>query len=158
MIQHPVPSKHLEQIGDITVSFALLDNTIQMLIWQLISKNQRIGQIITSQVSFGKLIPLAISLYKERFGEDDSYDKFKKLMKLAKKIEEKDRNHIIHSFWGAGKDNQHITQIKITTRENKGLIHDAPEKSIDDLRIIAENIRELADTITRFSFTLKIKY
>ena len=44
MLNHPVPEAHLKSIGDITVSFALLESVIQSLIGSLIYENQRIGQ------------------------------------------------------------------------------------------------------------------
>jgi hypothetical protein len=61
VLQHPVPEDHLKAIGDITVSFALLESHIQNLIGSLIYEHQRIGQIITAELSFKNLRALLIS-------------------------------------------------------------------------------------------------
>ncbi len=101
MLQHPVPEKFLVHIGDITVSFALLESTIQSLIGSFIAEHQRIGQIITTELAFRNLRALTISLYKERHGEDTDFGILRELMKRAADLEEK-RNQITHSVWGAG--------------------------------------------------------
>src|SRR5262245_11547749 len=73
MMSHPVPGKLLVDVGHITVSFALLEHTIQSLVRSLIAEHQRIGQIITVELSFRSLRGLAISLYKERHGDDQDF-------------------------------------------------------------------------------------
>jgi len=72
-IRHTVSEQHLIYIGDITVSFALLEIIIQDLIGSFIAEHQKIGQIITAELSFRNLIALVISLYIERHGKDDDY-------------------------------------------------------------------------------------
>jgi hypothetical protein len=69
-LQHPVPVQLLARIGDITVSFALLESTIQTLAGSQLQEHQRIGQIITAELSFRNLRALVTSLYRERHGED----------------------------------------------------------------------------------------
>ena len=86
-MKHPVPDQHLIHIGDITASFALLEMMIQTLIGSLIAEHQRIGQIITAELSFRNLRALVISLYRERHGDDDDYSKLKSLMNKAGEIE-----------------------------------------------------------------------
>ena len=52
-IIHPVPKEHLEQIGNIVVSFALLENELKQLIESLLeTKEQRISRIIAAELSF----------------------------------------------------------------------------------------------------------
>ena len=43
-----VSSGHLQAIGQITVNFALLEHYIRFFIWDLISPDQNMGQIITA--------------------------------------------------------------------------------------------------------------
>src|SRR5688500_1445706 len=97
LMQHPVPAKLLVHIGDITVSFELVEMQIQTLIGSLIREHQRIGQIITAELSFRALRALAVSLYMERHGEDSDFDTLRDLMKRAAKIEET-RNQVAHSI------------------------------------------------------------
>ena len=62
MMQHPAPKKLLVHIGDITVSFTLLELKIQNLVGSLTDNHQRIGQITTAELAFSRLIPLVNSL------------------------------------------------------------------------------------------------
>lgn len=157
-MQHPVPDEHLKHIGDITVSFALLESQIKTLIGSLIAEHQRIGQIITAQLSFKNLLDLVISLYLERHGEDDDYLKLKLLMNKAGNIEENgegvSRNKIIHSIWAAGRDKDHITRIKTTARQKNGLKFQFEELSAQELAAFAKETRNLADEISRFYLKL----
>jgi len=157
-MQHPVPDEHLKHIGDITVSFALLESQIKTLIGSLIAEHQRIGQIITAQLSFRNLLDLVISLYLERHGEDDDYLKLKLLMNKAGNIEENgegvSRNKIIHSIWAAGRDKDHITRVKTNERKKNGLKFQFEELSAQELAAFAKETRNLADEISRFYLKL----
>src|SRR5262245_45656451 len=63
-LKHPVPDAHLARIGDITVSFALLENSVQSLMGSLLNEHQRVGQIIAAELSFTRIKATA----KERDG------------------------------------------------------------------------------------------
>ena len=67
--KHPVPEKILTKIGDITVSFALVQLMIHLLVTELVDQGPRIGGIITAELSLKNLRALALSLYQERFGD-----------------------------------------------------------------------------------------
>lgn len=147
--QHPVRKENLEAIGDIVVSFALLEHSLQHLIGKLISQNQRIGKTITAELSFRNLRALAISLYLEKFGENQKYIELKKLMVAAGKLEN-ERNKIIHSIWGAGKDKNHNTRIKTTAKERNGLNFQFEEMSTNKIQKLAEDIKECVHEIGTF--------
>jgi hypothetical protein len=152
MIQHPVPPEHLTQLGDITVSFALLESALKYIVWSLISNDQMIGQIITAEIPFKSIRALAISLYIHKKGKDNQgYIKLKELMSLASNIEER-RNQIIHSVWGAGKDVNHITRIKTSAKESKGLQHNFEEISIEYLKKFSNEIKQVAENLNNFLF------
>jgi len=153
MLKHPVPTAHLTHIGDITVSFALLESTIQLFVGSLIREHQRIGRIITAELSFRNLRALLISLYLERHGDDDDYKILNSLIRRAAKLEN-DRNLIIHSTWGAGKDANHITRIKTTAKVKHGIKSQFINVSVDSLKATAEELRNLADKIMRFQDVL----
>lgn len=152
-MKHPVPTQHLIHIGDVVASFALLELAIQSLVGSLIAEHQRVGQIITAELSFKNLRALAISLYLDRHGEDGDYSKLKSLMKEAGEIEGT-RNNIIHSIWAAGKDKDHITRIKTTAKEKKGLAFKFEELSSSDLENFAQKIQQCAGNIQSFAFEL----
>lgn len=153
MIQHPVPDIHLKHIGDMTVSFALLESTIQSLVGSLIYEHQRIGQIITAELSFKNIRALLISLYLERHGEDGDFVELRELMKSASQLEEK-RNQITHSVWAAGDSAETITRIKTTAKERHGIRFHFESVKAQDLQGFVVDIKELADKIQRFHFKL----
>lgn len=153
MLQHAAPDNHLKAIGDITVSFAMLEFQIQNLIGSLIYEHQRIGQIITAELSFKNLRALLISLYLERHGEDDDFSNLREFMKRAGQAEDK-RNLIMHSVWAAGKDKDHITRIKTTAKEKHGIRFKFEEVSAESLNEFAKEIKILAEELQRFQLDL----
>jgi hypothetical protein len=153
MLQHPVPNSLLVHIGDMTVSFALLESTIQSLTWSLIREHQRIGQIITSELSFRNLRALLISLYVERHGKDSDYDALRALMIRSGQLEE-ERNKLTHSVWAAGSSPDTITRIKITAREKHGFKADFEQYDEDRLHEVADGIKTLAAELQRFHIDL----
>jgi hypothetical protein len=152
VLQHPVTDRHLRQIGDITVSFALVENVMQGLAWSLIGRDQQVGQIVTAELSFQRLRALTLSLYRVKRGDDPGFDTLKELMGRAATVEQ-DRNRIVHSVWGAGKG-ETITRIKATAKEKQGLRFGFEEVTEDDLRQLGDALKELAHDIQRFWISL----
>src|SRR2546428_4082891 len=111
-LQLPGPPKVLAQLGDMTVSFALLENQIQSLLGALIREHQRVGQIVSSQLSFAKLRATVISLYLDRHGDDDDFKALRELINRAGKIEE-ERNRLTHSVWGGGDHSDTSTRRRL---------------------------------------------
>ena len=153
MIQHTVGPKLLVHIGDITVSFAILENAIQALIGSMIAEHQRIGQIITAELAFKNLRALAISLYKERHGEDADFTALRGFMTRASQLEEV-RNQITHSIWAVGNSPDTITRIKKTAKEKHGIRFQFTQVSESDLANVAKEIKTLAAEIVQFNFKL----
>lgn len=148
-MSHPVPSKLLVHIGDITVSFALLESTIQTLVGSLIAEHQRIGQIITAELAFRNLRALTISLYKERHGEDANFATLRELMNRAADLEEK-RNQIVHSLWATGATADTVTRIKMTAKERHGYRFQFTNVAEQDLAGVTSAIKELAADVQGF--------
>jgi hypothetical protein len=150
MLQHPVPDSLLARIGDMTVSFALLEYEIQTLAGSQIQDDQRITQTITAELSFKQLRALTTSLYRERHGEDADFETRRSLMKRAADLEA-NRNRITHSIWAAGERPDTVTRIKTTAKEKHGRRVDFQyEVSEQDLRDVADNIKRLAKEVQRF--------
>ena len=70
-LQHPVPNEHLRHIGDITVSFSLLESCLEVLAQSLLGAGQRMGQIVTAEMSFKAVRALTVCLYVQRNGDDE---------------------------------------------------------------------------------------
>lgn len=153
ILQHPVPEDILTQIGDITVSFATLELTLSMLVGSLIAEHQRIGQIITAELSFQGLRALLVSLYLERHGKDDDYETLRSLNVRAGELEAK-RNQITHSIWGAGSAPGTVTRFKTTAKEKRGVHFDSKQMDITALKRIANEIKRVASEYQRFLVSL----
>ncbi len=149
MFQHVVPDALLTRIGDITVSFTLLENEVQSVAGSLIREHQRIGQIITAELPFRNLRALVLALYRERHGEDDDFAVLRELMKRAADIEAQ-RNQITHSLWAAGGTAETVTRIKTTAKERHGIHFDFTQVSAQDLAAVADQMKQLAAEIQRF--------
>jgi hypothetical protein len=149
MLQHPVPEKLLTRIGDITVSFAILESTIRMLIGSLIAEHQRIGQIITAELAFKNLRALAVSLYKERRGEDADFAALKALMQRAAQLEER-RNQITHSLWAVGSVAGTVTRVKATAKEKCGIRFQFEDLTEQDLAAVANDLKQLGEEVQLF--------
>ena len=146
---HTVPRSILEQIGDITVSFALLETSIQTLAGSLIAEHQRIGQIITAELSFQNIRALLVSLYIERHGMDDDYEKLRALNSRAAELEGK-RNQITHSIWAAGNAPDTATRIKTTAKEKRGARFDFQQMDVSGFKAIGDDIKRLSNDYHRF--------
>jgi len=156
ILQHNVPDEYLKNIGDMTVSFSLLEINIQIVIWLLLDSDQRVGQIITAEISFKNSNALLSSLYLERYGKDNDYNKLQELLKRTKKIEER-RNQIVHSYWSVSGDPSAILRIKTTAKEKYGIKFSRERITTADLSTFAINIKKLAYDFQTFMIILADK-
>ena len=88
MLKVPVPDAHLKAIGRVTVSFALLEQSIAFFVWHLIGTQQRVGQAITSELSFRQLIALASSLHRQVDVVGERSEEFEEILSRALGIDE----------------------------------------------------------------------
>jgi hypothetical protein len=152
-LQHPVPAEHLTHIGDVTVSFAMLEMQLQGLAHSLLGSEQRLGQIVTAELSFRALRALTVSLFLQRNGQDEHLESFRALIKRAA-IAEEQRNQIVHSVWGAGRDAGTITRIKATAKERHGIRFQFEGVSAEQLAAFAQEIKVLAGDLQTFRLKL----
>ena len=153
MLRHPVPESLLAPIGDVTVSFALLETTIQSLLGSLIREHQRVGQIVTSYLSFARLRAAVVSLYRDRHGADRDFTTLRELMRRAADIEV-ERNRITHSIWAAGHTSASITRIKITCPEKRGFTVQSDDYNHARLQQFADSIKVLAGEVMQYQIEL----
>jgi hypothetical protein len=146
---HDVSPKVLVQIGDITVSFALLESSVRRFIGSFILGTRRVSKIVTAELSFKQLRALAISLYKERYGENEDFRDISALMKRAAKLEE-ERNRITHSEWSGDEATETAFRIKTTAKEFRGIHFQFQEMGEAELAQIATDLVKVASEITLF--------
>ncbi len=153
-LQHPVPPKALQGIGDIVVSFALLESNLQSLAWWLLQQDQRVGQIVTAELSFSSLRALVKSLYLARYGKDAEFESLGAIIRQCAEIEKR-RNQIVHSLWAAGDGPDAITRIKDAAKEKRGYQSTFEAVTTHTLAAFATQIAEHAYAICRFTVEIR---
>jgi hypothetical protein len=144
---HNLKDPYLTKIGDVVVSFALLELHLQTLATSLINEHQRVGQIICAELSLKNLRALISSLYLDRHGKDDHYDNVKDILSRVGGIEDI-RNGIVHSIW-AGSGEDHIHRIKMTAKQKNGLKFNFEKVSLDDLQNVINDINSVSIDINK---------
>lgn len=146
-----IPDKHLRAIGLITVNFSNLEIYVEMGIWKLLGyeRDQEIGKIITSELSFKNKITLLKSLYDHLCKDEKTKKELKEIIKHADKIET-ERNKILHSTYGTGENVENITRFKITAKRSKGLIYKTEDLSEKNLLDRADDFVLLAVKLLNF--------
>jgi hypothetical protein len=151
-VSHPLPPDILREIGDMTVSFAMLESTIQDLHNVLLTADHRVGNIVASQLSFARLRTVTLSLMIHRHGKGQLFESLKSLMGLAAQIET-ERNAITHSVWGLDADDS-IVRIKATCREARGFDVGIKRYDATALHAFNDDIRRLTLKVQRLNESL----
>ncbi len=145
----PPTGDHLRAIGQITANFAVLELVVSLSAWSLIGSDQTLGQIITAELSFRKLLDLLSNLYRLRVNHPQLTEELDGLIAQAAQAEEK-RNVITHSYWAAGDTHETSTRVKMTAKRYKGLKHRSEPMSVEALNEIADFIAAAEHHITQF--------
>jgi len=145
----PLSDEHLRCIGKVSANFALLEEMVAFCIWSLIGNEQRLGQIITVELSFRQKVALFSSLYRYRVNSSEEPAELKQLLDRATQAEEK-RNAIIHALWGTGGAKETVTRFKATAKRASGLKFVSQEMSVQDLDGVADFIAEVVSDVLKF--------
>lgn len=148
-----IPDEHLKAIGSIVVSFASLENAVEIAIWALMGIDSTKGAIVTSEMSFKNMLALFSSLYLNKVNAPDEIEEMKELVKRGAQIEER-RNTIVHSLWGVRyyKHGQIVVRMKTTAKISKGLKHQDEELTVDALENIYQEIVDVIAAWTKFLY------
>ncbi len=151
LVQFPVSDEQLTAIGRITVAFSFLENTIAFFVWELLGREQRVGQIVTAGLSFSPLVNLFGSLYRHRVSDAE---KIAALETLLKKIEQAqaERNAVVHSGWAAG-DPGTTHMVRRTAKASKGFQLQFKPMNASDLEKIAASISQVGGEVQAFAFS-----
>jgi len=149
---HPVPANVLQSIGDVVVSFSLVETALEVIVCSLLAEHQRVGQIVCAELSFTRIRGLVASLYQEHHGEDDpDLATLRGLLNRASSLEHK-RNQIVHSTWGAGSDSRSVSRLKSDAKERHGFRMRGEELSASSVSAIADDLSMLAYDLQTFWF------
>jgi hypothetical protein len=148
VLQHPVPEPILARIGDITVSFALLESMLQSLAGLLLGCDQRTQQIVTAEISFQQLCKLVVSIGRERYVGEDA-KRLDDLVTGALKLADR-RNAITHSLWAAGSTRDEVNRVKVTAKKAKGFNIDSEQITVEALAAVAADMCQRAHDMQTF--------
>jgi hypothetical protein len=158
---HVLTDAFLVQVGDIIVSFALLEETMRHVIQVILPQSAAspyAPSIVTAGMSFKQLCTVAVSLCLDRFGKNNSRtEEMRRLVKQCHLAEDQ-RNAIAHSYWGGsgwdGENNVDFSRLKITAREKHGWVMHSEAFRESDLAEIAASIHELITRVGNFRWEL----
>ena len=141
-------SDYLHPLGQITANFSHLEADVSGLIWSLIGDDKKIGQIVTVQLSFSKLLDTLSSLFRHKVKDKGLVDELDGLIKRAQEINDK-RNKFVHSVWFAGHPNT-LRRVKLKAGRKKGLQMESQDMDEEELRQFGNEIFSFILTIEEF--------
>lgn len=132
-IKSGLSQEYLTLLGEFNVLFQRLQGSISRFVYLTVGiGDNRFGEIITVNISERKLLDVLESLH---IFLDSNDDKLKILLREARTALDI-RNTIIHSRWVTGGSKTSVLRLKTKTRENKGVLFDFEEFTLDDLKLI----------------------
>lgn len=150
--------KYEHALGLVTRSFQEMELYFALLAWGLMGKDQRIGQAITAQMSFSKLLILVSTVYKTKTKDRELLKELKYIIRQASDAEQK-RNRIIHSAYlqTSSDPNARSIRYKITTKLEKGLVIHWEDTDFEDIMDIAVEIQQTTALLGKFISESRIK-
>ena len=139
--------RFLAALGLVSANYQVLEKYVEFFVWTLIGQEQEIGQVLTSQMSFGRLCDTLCSLFRCRVQNLEMIEELESTIKKAAQAEER-RNTVIHSSWcGLESTDLPIIRFKITSKRRTGLKHTYQSMNPDDLREMALFIKEVVEEL-----------
>jgi len=147
------PDKFDASLGSIVEGFSFLERTLSNVIILLLDVTNKVGNIITAELSYKNKINLFSSLFKNNIDifkkvHSDIETQFKELLSLCNKAEEI-RNQIIHSSYVANR-----YRVKVTAKAKKGLNKNVEEVNPDYLLDIYDFIVNVGISVEEFPLVL----
>jgi hypothetical protein len=148
------PPGYLIGLGKLVANFQSVEIAIALIVWGLIAEEQQVGRIITSQLSFSKLLDVGSSLLRYRVGDDhEVVAELEGLLRRASEVEQK-RNRLTHSAWAVGDDGEEVVRLKWTARRGQGLRQQEGSVAVDELKDAVSQMRDLVGDLVRFATRL----
>jgi hypothetical protein len=126
-------------IGKVSNYYSGLESYISSLIWVLIGAGQGVGEIITSELSFPRLITLLRCLFRYRKSDPMEIEKLNSILTRATDIELR-RNRVIHSMWAVSTQSNDLLRVKTTARSKTGLKYHFDRTNFDELKKLTDDI------------------
>jgi len=140
-------------LGRVTAHFAILEEQVEFLTWSLMGNDQRLGQIVTAEMSFRNKVALLSSVFRHRVDDDSVRDELEQILSRATAVEVQ-RNVVIHSSWGLGDSPETRTRFKKTARKGKGIEHQFEQMTAAQIESIAHEASAVAMDLSAFAHKL----
>lgn len=143
---------HLEAIGLVTVSFALLENELKAGIksrLQILDREDELGEALTADLAFQSLLAVFSSVFRTKL-EDPSQIAALELMTARLGEVAARRNQVVHSAWATADAPDRITRRKASVRGGKGVRVQTEELTVEELHDIAAQIERAARDVQLF--------
>jgi hypothetical protein len=142
----------LEPIGELTATFALLEETlrahIKLLMFPFDQLEDVIADVVTVELSCRRRVELLQCLFELRSDNEAQKHELRRLCAAALQVEQR-RNAITHSYWGVDPKAPRTIRLK-TTAKPKGFRHHNEALTAEDVRGIAETIGTLVKSFEDF--------
>lgn len=145
----------LKALGRISVNFQTLEYMLAYFVWILIGPDIRIGQVITTNLSFNRLCEIMRGIFPFRVQNQILVDELETIIKKALNAEAK-QNTVIHSAWLTSDTSKGKTKrLKITTSKGE-LKYQFDDMDINELNKTADFILEAYDGLASLMHKVKV--
>jgi hypothetical protein len=125
-------------IGNFCISFNFLEHSIENFIWRLLGNEQKVGQILTSQLGFSEIMALANALYQHKETQQEKIKAIEQMLKEADGFN-KIRNGLMHCLYGVSKEKDGVTTISYRMKFRDGL-------KVFSVEVLPKNSEEINQT------------
>jgi len=107
----------IEAIGNVAVSFTDLEDQIALSISFMLKRGERIGRIVTAELSFKNKLQMFSSLFRVERPNSDRLPMLNDLIGVCKEAEQL-RNQVVHSSWALQVEDDSWKRRKYTAKMN----------------------------------------
>ncbi len=147
--------EYLRALGRMTANFAILEYNFLFALQVAVSPEQRVGQMLASEMSFPQKVSAFMTIYSYRLQslkvpEGKWLKEVRDITKVAEDLQLK-RNTYSHSGWILSADPS-VTpkRIKISAKPKKGLQLDMPEVTVTEINDLADEMNNLTERLQKF--------
>lgn len=131
-------------LGRLTMAFSALEHSLSWLIGELLGGDYIVRDLLTSQLSFQRLLNVADGTYRHKVTDAALIGHWNSLQGTIAACEER-RNAVTHSSWGIWWEDQtniYVSQEKTRIKRGKGLLRSKILASAAEISQIAVHIEE----------------
>lgn len=146
-------SAHLSAIGRVAVQWTLLEETIEVIVWELASLKQPKAQAVTTHISTNLLIDIANAIAHESLAGTELERQLKSQLDHITNTLRPQRNKVVHGLWGTASSADKIVLMETTAR---GVLRskESEEMTAEDILAIAANIDQAHFDLLHLSFAI----